>query len=295
MDFIKIFGLTLNINPVALNIFGFKIFWYGIIIATGFGLAVLYGFKKAKTFDIDTDRLVDAVLVTAPAAIIGARLYYVIFSGLPISDFFAIRNGGLAILGAVIFAGISAVIMCRIRKINIIDTLDLAALGFLIGQSIGRWGNFVNQEAYGSVTGSSWFGMTGSKISADIGSTALVHPCFLYESLWCAGGFLLLHMLSKNRKFKGQLASLYLIWYGFGRFFIEGLRTDSLYIGDSFIRVSQLLSALMVIAGVVIYILLYLKENKKVPQPEYVPMFSNETDEIQTKNESEENENGDNN
>jgi len=294
MDYITLFGLKLNIDPVALNLFGFKIFWYGIIIATGFGLAVIYGFKKAKKFDIDTDRLVDAVLVTAPAAIVGARLYYVLFSGLPLTQFFEIRNGGLAILGAVIFASISAVIMCRIRKLNIIDVLDLAALGFLIGQSIGRWGNFVNQEAYGSLTGSSWFGMTGSRIQADMGTTALVHPCFLYESLWCAGGFLLLHTLSKNRKFKGQLATLYLVWYGFGRFFIEGLRTDSLYIGDSFIRISQLLSALMVIAGIIIYILLYLKAKKKVPQPEYVPMFNNETDEKETINESEENENGDN-
>lgn len=280
---ITIFGITVTIDRVAFTIPGvnWEIYWYGIIITVGFVLAVVYGMKRCKVFGINPDRMLDVILVTAPAAILCARLYYVLFEGMPITDFFDIHNGGLAILGGVIGAAVVGAVMCKVRKVNILSALDIAALGFLIGQGIGRWGNFVNQEAYGTYTGSDWFGMTGGRISQEMGD-GLVHPCFLYESVWCLLGFLILHLISKKRKWNGEIATLYLIWYGFGRFFIEGLRTDSLYIGSSNIRVSQLLSALMVIAGIVLLLMGLVRYRNKKIDATYVPLFDEEQEQIRS-------------
>ncbi len=277
-SYVQLFGWKLPIQdhftiPIG---GGINIYWYGILIAIGFALAVLYAFRRAKDFGVDPDKIIDILLLALPLAIVGARLYYFIFNPGVFDgfwDIFNIRRGGLAIYGGIIGAIAGGAIMCKIRKVNFVSMLDLAAMGFLIGQAVGRWGNFVNQEAYGGPTGSSWFGMTGDQILYDTGSTDLVHPCFLYESLWCIAGFIVLHILSKHRKFKGQMAVTYLIWYGFGRFFIEGLRTDSLMLGSSNIRVSQVLSALMVAAGVILYIVLLRRVKNQQDEPAYTPVF----------------------
>lgn len=252
---VTIFGLELKIKPVAFTIpigGGWQIYWYGILIALGFLLALVYGIKNAHRFNINVDRMLDVVLVTTPVAILCARLYYILFDGEKIggfSEFFGFGDSsgfsGLAIYGGVIGAAVCGFVMCKVRKVKFADILDLAALGFLIGQGIGRWGNFVNQEAFGGLTGSSWWGMQSENTLYDVGE-GLVHPCFLYESVWCIAGFFVLHYISKKRKFSGQIALLYGVWYGFGRAIIETLRTDSLMIGK--IRVSCLLSVFLCLA-----------------------------------------------
>ena len=283
-DWIKIFGLKLNLDRVAFTLpigDGYDIYWYAVIIAFGLLLAMLYGFKRAPKFGIDTDKMIDVVLVSFIIAFVGARAYYLIFDAKPLSSFgeiFAVRNGGLAIYGGVIGAFVSGYIMCRVKKIKVFAMYDLAALGFLIGQGIGRWGNFFNQEAYGTHT-DSIFGMTGNIIEANsayelsVGAQPPVHPCFLYESFFCLLGFALLHFVSKKRKFDGQIISLYMIWYGVVRFFIEGLRTDSLPLGA--LRVSQVVSFVLVVAGIALYIFLQSRGKKAVvEQGEYDQLFS---------------------
>ncbi len=252
---VTIFGLELKIKPVAFTIpigDGWQIYWYGILIALGFLLALIYGIKNASRFNINVDRMLDVVLVTTPVAILCARLYYILFDGEKIggfSEFFGFGDSsgfsGLAIYGGVIGAALCGFVMAKVRKVKFTDILDLAALGFLIGQGIGRWGNFVNQEAFGALTGSSWWGMQSENTIYDVGE-GMVHPCFLYESIWCIAGFFVLHHISKKRKFSGQIALLYGVWYGFGRAIIETLRTDSLLIGK--IRVSCLLSVFLCLA-----------------------------------------------
>ncbi len=287
---VTIFGIDITLKPIAfsLSLGGrqWDVYWYGILIATGFLLAIIYGVKNAHRFNIDKDRMLDVVLVAAPVSIFCARLYYVIFDGVKcesIADFFGFGESsgvaGIAIYGAVIGAFLSGGIMCKIKKIKIADMFDLGALGFLIGQGIGRWGNFVNQEAYGSFTGSSFWGMQSQKTIAEMGA-GLVHPCFLYESVWCLLGFLLIHKLSKKRNFSGETFLMYCAWYGFGRGFIEILRTDSLMLGN--IKVSCLLAFLLCAASVTAIIVI----RKKIkPEAEYESVFSenmenesNETD-----------------
>lgn len=264
---IELFGITFNLNPVAFTIPGinWQVYWYGILIAFGFLCALVSGYINSKKLDINFDKVVTAIYVVLPVAILSARLYYIIFDPYStIKDFFNFSNhgfSGLAIYGGVIGAAVSAVVMCLILKMNIPDIADITAIGFLVGQGVGRWGNFFNQEAYGSATGSDWFGMTGGKIMAETGSTALVHPCFLYESLWCILGFVLLMLYVNKRKFKGEIALLYCVWYGFERSIVEGLRTDSLYLGK--IRASQLLSIILVVVALAILVYKYVKLNKE--------------------------------
>ena len=279
MHSINLFGIEFNINPIAFSFFGlWDVYWYGIIIATGVCLAFAYGMKNARRFDMNPDHIFNSFVIVLPASIISARAYYIIFDPhMTFADFFDIKGrgfAGLAIYGGVIGAAITIFIMQRIYKFNILSALDITSIGFLIGQGIGRWGNFVNQEAYGSVTGSSWFGMTGSKIAANIGSDALVHPCFLYESLWCILGFFVLHHFSKKRKYKGQIALMYGAWYGFERTFVELLRTDSLMVGNSGIRVSSLLSALLCITCVTILMIMRKKRLATANNDEYVPILA---------------------
>jgi phosphatidylglycerol:prolipoprotein diacylglycerol transferase len=233
---------SFSIGPLTIN-------FYGLIIAIGLMLAVIYGCKRAKQFGMSVDDLTDGVLFIVPFAIICARLYYCIFSWKDYADdpisILYIWKGGLAIYGGVIGAGIGIVVFSLVKKIKVGAVLDITSLGFLIGQSIGRWGNFFNREAFGAETDSFLrMGLT-HKITGQI---TYYHPTFLYESVWNAAGFVLLHFLSKKRKFDGQIVLGYLAWYGLGRTFIEGLRMDSLYWGN--FRVSQLLAACTCFIGV---------------------------------------------
>lgn len=281
---VTIFGIHLTIHPVAFTLpigkNGWDIYWYGIIIATGFLLAVLYAAKNAKSFDINFDKLLDVVLVTVPVAVLCARIYYVLFDGekvTSISDFFGFGSNsgfsGIAIYGGVIGAAVCGTLMCKLKKIKVSDALDLAAIGFLIGQGIGRWGNFMNQEAYGAFTGSTFWGMESERTVLEMGK-GLVHPCFLYESLWCIAGFFVLNYLSRKRHFSGEIALYYCVWYGFGRAIIEMLRTDSLMIGN--IKVSCLLSFAICIAGA--FAIIFIRRNVKAKgiEKDYVDVFSGE-------------------
>ena len=268
-------GITFNIDPVAFEIFGFSVYWYGIIIALGMLVAMIYCFKVMKNFGINSDRASDVVIAGIIGGIAGARAYYILFSDeLTFADFFDTRGGGLAIYGGIIGAFLLGLIMCKIRKVRFIPLFDVAAIGFSIGQAIGRWANFVNQEAFGSPTDLPW-GMSGNIIQRSLGESlaaetfTTVHPCFLYESLWCAIGFVILHFLSKNRKFDGQIFLTYIAWYGFGRFFIEGLRTDSLMLGR--LRVSQVFAAVCVIIAIVLIFVKFEKIKRSgVPAVLYV-------------------------
>lgn len=233
---------TLSLGPLTIH-------FYGLIIAVGLILAVVYACKRCKEFGMKEDDLLDGVLWITPFAIICARIYYVVFSWAdyaenPISVLY-IWEGGLAIYGAVIGAVIGVIIFCRIKKVSLPMLLDMVLLGFLIGQFIGRWGNFFNREAFGAPTEA--FTRMGL-YNTVTGQWEYYHPTFLYESLWNFVGFIFLHFASKHRKYDGQIALGYAAWYGLGRCIIEGLRMDSLYWGS--IRVSQLLAAISCIAAV---------------------------------------------
>lgn len=282
-----LFGIKFTLNPIAFTIpLGankWDIYWYGILIAVGFLLALIYAYKNADRFGVDTDRMLDVVLVATPISIICARAYYLIFDGTPwnlFTDFidFSSTSGfaGLAIYGGVIGAFASGAVMCKIRRVNILNMFDIAAVGFLLAQSIGRWGNFVNQEAFGGPTGSSWWGMTSQNVVNDffyqgLDPSALAHPCFLYESIWCLAGFFLLNQLSKKRKFSGQIILSYCVWYGFGRGIIETLRTDSLMWGP--FRVSCLLSFTICIAAIITLIVIKNKAKAAVKDENYISVF----------------------
>ncbi len=246
-------GLYFNMNRAAITIGDFDIYWYGLLIATGLILAIVYGIFESRRGGLDSDDLFNMLLIALPVAIICARLYYVIFSWDTYRDdlwsIFDIRRGGLAIYGGVIGAAVSVWLYCRGKKLKLGMVLDILAIGLLIGQAIGRWGNFVNGEAFGTATSLPW-AMTVKSDGKVIGE--LVHPTFLYESLWNAVGIAVLLTYKKIKKFDGELFCGYLAWYGLGRAMIEGLRADSLYIGV--FRVSQLLALACVIVGVGIII-----------------------------------------
>ena len=247
-------GLGLEINPPEGIAFGaFEIRFYGIIIALGLLLACIYGLRRKKEFGLTEDDILDGALCIIPFAFICARAYYCIFAweefaANPIEVLY-IWQGGIAIYGGVIGAAIGIVVYCLVKKIPIGTALDITALGFLIGQAVGRWGNFFNREAFGAETEN--FLRMGLMLTENRIATTqfhFYHPTFLYESLWNAAGFALLHFLSKQRKYDGQIALGYAAWYGLGRTLIEGLRTDSLYWGP--FRVSQLLAAISCVAAV---------------------------------------------
>ncbi|MDO4459444.1 MAG: prolipoprotein diacylglyceryl transferase [Clostridia bacterium] len=242
-------GLNFTVNTTAFSIGGFSIQWYGIIIACGFILAVLYGLKMSAKANVDPDRFLDGILVGLVCGIIGARLYYVIFYpgdkywNNPV-EILNIKEGGLAIYGGIIGGLLGGGLTCKFRKLSTFACLDLTVVGFCIGQSIGRWGNFVNQEAFGTVTDLPWGMVSDNTLGQP------VHPCFLYESIWMLLGFVLLHIFTRYfRRYDGQTVLVYLVWYGIERFFLEGIRTDSLIIPGIGLRVSQVLSAVVVIAG----------------------------------------------
>ena len=251
-------GLEFIVNRAAFKIGGFPIYWYGILIATGLLLASLYAFSECKKTSVSSEDFLNMLLIAIPVSIICARLYFVIFSfdsyKNNLADVFDIRSGGLAIYGGIIGAFIVIISYCRIKKTDLFKVLDIVAVGLLIGQAIGRWGNFVNGEAFGGFTNLAW-AMTIKSDGVLIAES--VHPTFLYESLWNALGLLLLLIYKKHKKFDGELISIYFMWYGLGRAFIEGLRADSLYIGS--FRASQLLSCGIIILGALIMIIKRLK------------------------------------
>lgn len=258
-------GIELDINRVAFEIFDKPIYWYAIIIASGFLLAVYYGMKRSREFNLDEDKITGMLMVAAPLAIVCARIYYVIFEFDQYKDdlisVLYIWNGGIAIYGAIIGALLGAVIYCRFKKMKIRNFLDIGALGLMIGQSIGRWGNFVNAEAYGGETALLW---RMEIYDAAARARICVHPTFLYESLWNALGFVILHFYSKKRKFNGEIFCLYVLWYGTGRAIIEGLRTDSLYFFGTGIRTSQALAVITALVAVIVLVYNYKKIKSEV-------------------------------
>ncbi len=262
-------GIDVTIDSTAFTIFGVEVQWYGLIITFGLLLAMIVGFSHMRRVGIDPDRAIDGVIGGIIGGLVGARMYYVIFNWEQYAgnwkEILNTRNGGLAIYGGLIGAILVGAVVCKLRKVSLLPMLDLVGVCFLLGQGIGRWGNFTNQEAFGYNT-DSVFGMTGGKIQywiyqnyTSVGDPTLsleypVHPCFLYESVWCLLGFaLLLLTLRKWRKFDGQVFLMYIGWYGLGRFVIEGLRTDSLMMGS--LRVSQMLAAVCVIAAILMLII----------------------------------------
>ena len=257
-------GIELNPSRVAFTLFGKDIYWYGVIIALGFILAVIYGMRRARTVGLTDDHILDMLFAAVPSAIVCARLYYCVFywelyADDPISMLY-IWEGGLAIYGGIIGAVAAVLIFCRVRKIPAGPMLDVGGLGLLIGQTVGRWGNFINREAHGAVTDS--FLKMG--IADKMGNVTYFHPTFLYESLWNVVGFAFLHWYLKKRKFDGEVFLLYVAWYGLGRAWIEGLRTDSLYLFGTGIRVSQLLAAVSFLGAV--GLLIWIRRTKK-PDP----------------------------
>jgi len=240
-------GLNFNINS-SINMGILEIRWYALFIVTGMILAVLFSIWEGKRIGVSSDTVLDVALISIPSAIVGARLYYVIFSLDSYDSFwdiFKIWEGGLAIYGGVIAGVAAGVLYLHKKKLCVGKVADLAGMGFLIGQAIGRWGNFMNGEAYGGPTNLPW----GMMIEYE--TTAPVHPTFLYESLWNVIGFIILFLYRKHKKFDGEIFLLYVVWYGIGRAWIEGLRSDSLYLWSTDIRVSQLLAFVAVIGGII--------------------------------------------
>ncbi len=272
-------GLEFQLNRVAFSLFGHNIYWYGLIIATGFLLAVAFGLWKCREFGLDPDTITDAIFVVVPSAIVGTRAYYVIFNPQICFDadgsfsflrMIAFWDGGLAIYGGIIGTVVSALIFCKVRKVDFWSGMDITAYGLLIGQLIGRWGNFVNVEAYGGVTSLPWR-MCSESIANELWRDRLlesqemyqsvldgtlgVHPTFLYESLWnLLGLIILLVLMKRGRKFNGQMFLSYVIWYGLGRAVIEGMRTDSLYFFGTPIRSSQMLGLVSAAAAIGLYV-----------------------------------------
>lgn len=256
-------SLFSSINPIAFNLFGIDVNWYGLIIVSGMLVAIILASKEAVRVGLTEDDVIDFMFWGLPLSIVGARLYYVAFEWPQYADdpiqIFAIRNGGLAIYGGLLAGGLVMYFFAKKRGISFWQFLDIAVPGVVIAQAIGRWGNFMNQEAYGGETTRAFlesmhlpqFIINNMEIAG-----VYHHPTFLYESLWNVLGFILLLVLRRRKEFLkiGELTFVYVMWYAFGRFFIEGMRTDSLWIFD-IIRVSQLLSVILFIValGLLIY------------------------------------------
>ena len=261
-----------NPDPIALHV-GHGIYWYGIILAAAMLLGLYLSMKQAKKYGLTQDHILDMILWAVPCCIIGSRIYYVLFyldlyrrpdGSLDWGSMIAIWDGGLAIYGTVIVSVIVVFVFSRVKKLRFAAMMDCGVLGLLLGQIIGRWANFINREAFGGLTDLPWRMRLWTSASEYIE----VHPTFFYESMWnLVGLLLLLFVISKGRRFDGENTWFYFLWYGVGRFWIEGLRTDSLYLFDwtlmgQPIRVSQALSAVMALAAA--FMLFYnLKIKKK--------------------------------
>lgn len=281
MTYVSFPGLGIepfHMDRIAFSLFGIDVNWYGLIITCGMILAVLYALWHAKFEGVKSDDIIDLALFLIVFGVIGARLYYVIMefdqylvtggsfwknlTG-TLYNIVAVWNGGLAIYGGIIAGFLAAIVVARRKRLRFSVVADIAGPAVMVGQIIGRWGNFVNVEAFGGATDLPW--RMGVLYSFDGGITFVtekfVHPTFLYESLWNLAGLILITYLYKKKKFHGQMFLTYMTWYGFGRTLIEGLRADSLYIGT--IRVSQLVGLLTFILGAVLLIYNFQKVNKQ--------------------------------
>ena len=243
-------------DRVAFTIFGIDVMWYGILMATGMILGTLIAIKEAKRVGIKEDYILDLAIIAIPAGLLCARLYYVLFnwgyySNNP-SQILNFRGGGMAIHGALIGGVLAGYIFSRYKKLDFFKLADTVMLGMPLAQSIGRWGNFINQEAHGGPTNLPWGIMVNG---------VKVHPTFLYESIWDFGIFVFLWIFRKKKSYEGQIIVLYAILYSLGRFFIEGLRTDSLMIGP--FRMAQVISLVGIIGGIVVHMYLSNKNKKK--------------------------------
>ncbi len=260
-------GLEFEINRVAFSVFGMPVYFYGLLIALGLVLAFWFATYETKRLGISQDDFFNMLIIAIPVSIVCARAYYVIFEWDSyknnLVEIFNIRGGGIAIYGAVIGAGISVFFYCKAKKLSAGKVLDVLAIGLLIGQAVGRWGNFVNGEAFGESCNLPW-AMTivkNGRVVAD-----MAHPTFLYESLWNAMGVLILVLYRKKKAFDGEVFCGYMVWYGLGRLMIEGLRTDSLYLGD--FRVSQILSLVIIFVGIAVAIFSRKKSKKDLTNKE---------------------------
>ena len=278
--------------------------WYGAIIAFGFTLAVLFGGRTAHVWKINLDKMVDVLIYGTFSGIICARLYFVAFKwdyySQHLSEIPKIWEGGLAIYGGIIGGIIAAWVVCKVRKLNFYNLLDMVGMSLLIGQGIGRWGNYANQEAFGGFTGGNW-GMMSDKVISYISLDSIrplyglenvdnvkeyvaennlyVHPTFFYESVWCILGFFVLYIImKKHRRFSGQLFLTYGVWYGLERMIVEGLRSDSLYIAGTSLRVSQALSAVIVFVCGALLVALLIKYSKNPRPIEGVDYFPPKTE-----------------
>lgn len=272
-----------SLNNAAFTIFGHDVMWYGVLICLGIILAVVYVGYRASKVGIRFDDILDYTLFAVPLSIVGARLYYVVFYGNYTSflDMIAIWNGGLAIYGGIIFGALTVLVVAKVKKQNFFKLFDCIAPAVMMAQAIGRWGNFMNGEAFGGIVSESsplYFMRMGlrNSITAEtfgVSNMVYVHPTFFYESLWNVIGFVLINLFYKKKKYHGQILLAYLGWYGFGRTFIEMLRTDSLYIGSSSIRVSSLVGAICVVIIVPLLIILNLEFNKRKERGEIPEWF----------------------
>ncbi len=292
VSFPGLFEKIFEINPIIFPDFPLQIRWYGLIICTGILLALFVATRNAKKEGISTDSILDFGIFTIPFAIIGARLYYVITSPDEYNSFYdviAIWNGGLAIYGAVIVGAVTVFVIAKIKKIKFSKIADVAAPSLLLGQLIGRWGNFCNGEAFGHLDRIEFLGKIIETPSfednyllrmvvssnATNGEFLTVHPTFLYESLWNLIGFIIISLIYKKKKFDGQIVLSYFAWYGFGRFFIEGLRSDSLYLWNSDIKISQLFALLtFVFATIALIVILARQKSALKDAGEYESQFA---------------------
>lgn len=266
-----------EINPIATKIFGREIAWYGILISLAFIIGFFYSMWRGKKEGIKPDDMIDIALFSIPAAIVGARLYYVVFeidNYHTFYDVIATWEGGLAVYGGIIFGIASAFLVSRYKKISFFNVMDSISPAIILGQAIGRWGNFTNAEAFGELTDLPWrMSIQGRNAGYNL---IEVHPTFLYESLWNLIGFVILTLLFKKKKFNGEIFLMYVSWYGFGRMLVEGLRTDSLYLGP--VRISQILGGLCFVFGILLLIVMFIRQkNRALANGEYVSILTPES------------------
>lgn len=277
-------GINVDVNPVAFSIGSLEVYWYGLLIAAAIVLAVILAVKQAKSLNFPEGLVYDTILLIIPCAIIGARIYFVAcnwdYYGKDLKRIFDFRSGGLAIYGGILLVFIGACVMCYIRKIPFRELADYCVVYLPLGQAIGRWGNFFNQECFGTNTSLPW-GMTSSTVQSYLSlncptlvSDMPVHPTFLYESIADLIIFFILLQIRKKSKVPFETSCAYFALYGSVRFFIEGMRTDSLYIGGTGIRTSQLLSLILVVAALIYIAVARYKgfTKKSFPEKLYVEM-----------------------